>query len=183
MTKRGKKIFALRFISLWILIATAFSLSSCGEDGVFGDVAGEDDLVTSYTFENDDSRVVNGGYYSGTSTPSISFNLSEAFDLRALAKNKYVCNINVSYFCQVQGDHLNVRCTMSGVTDLQADYTYLNHNEGATLSFDSYNISPSSYSNNSVLNLKWDCKGITFLDGINSCKVSNVVVTVTFAKN
>ncbi len=140
----------------------------------------EETLLTEYSFILSGSYTVRGGYISGTTTPSVSVDLSEAFNLQALAEQGYYCNIYVTYTAEVQGDHLNIRSTLDGPTTSVSDYTFLEDNEKRTMSHSATNIISYDYSAFSTLNIKWDCKGITAFDGLNECIVSNVCVEVRF---
>ena len=140
----------------------------------------EENLVTEHAFDLSGSYTVRGGYISGTTTPSVSVDLSEVFDLKALAEKGYYCNIYVTYTAEVQGDHLNIRSTLDGPAVSVSDYTFLEDNEKGNLSHSATNISHTNYATFTTLHIKWDCKGITAFDGLNECIVSNVRVEVRF---
>ena len=170
----------IRLISLGIVIVMLLSVTSCTLPDAFV-AEPEKPLVTEHTFTQSGTYTVRGGYISGSTTPSMSINLASVFDLQELANKNYTCNIEVSYYAKVQGDHLNVRCLFGGPTDVAADYIYLDNDEGAELSHASYNISGASYVQNATLYIKWECKGITIFDGLNVCEISDVRVTVKFS--
>lgn len=140
----------------------------------------EENLITEYAFDLSGSYTVRGGYISGTTTPSVSVDLGEVFDLHALAEKGYYCDIYVSYTAEVQGDHLNIRSTLDGPVVSVADYTFLEDNEKGNLGHSANNISSAYYATFTTLHIKWDCKGITSFDGLNECIVSNVRVDVVF---
>lgn len=189
----------LRCAAVCILAAMLLPLSSCiyitlpeGYESFDEDFLHIDDfpsiqqtekpLVKEYVFNVSGTYVVRDGYISGTTTPSVQINLADVFDLQALSNKGYVCRIKVNYNCQVNGDHLNVRCSLGGATGSSADYVYIDHNGQASLEHIAYNVSASSCASNPVLYVKWDCKGVTFMDGLNECEISNVTVTVEFSK-
>jgi hypothetical protein len=146
------------------------------------DSAPESGLVTEYDFILPGSYTTRGGYISGTTTPSVSVDLTTVFDLQTLADEGYTCGIEVYYTAEVQGDHLNLRCTIDGTTVSVSDYVYLDHNEKANMGHAAYNISAAYYKPLSTIYLKWDCKGVTVFDGLNECVISNVRVHVHFIK-
>ena len=189
----------LRYVAFCILVAMLFPLSSCiyitlpegyesFDDGYFHieDLPAiqqtEKPLVTEHVFNVSGTHVVRDGYISGSTTPSVQINLADVFDLEALANKGYTCRIKVNYNCKVNGDHLNVRCSFGGAADSSADYVYIDHNGRADLEHIAYNVSASSCANSPVLYVKWDCKGVTFMDGLNECEISKVTVTVEFSK-
>lgn len=190
-----RRLLLSTFLSISIVISMLVSVSSCGileylEDyditipEIFEPTPVPDPpLVTQHTFSIPGTHTVRGGYISGTTTPSVSLNLAEVFDLQALVDKNYSCNIYVSYYCKVNGDHLNVRCSLSGPSNEKTEYVYLDHNESSSLSLSAYNIPASSFSDKSILYIKWDCKGITAFDGLNECQVSDVNVSLTFTQN
>ena len=184
---KRKHAFIFRLISLGTLVAIALSMVSCGLAEGVGNMIdssqSESSLVTEYTFKDFDSHEVRGGYYSGVASPSIDVNLSDPFDLKALARKGYVCDITVSYDCLVNGDHLNIACAFSGPVNKKSDYEYLPSNSTKWLEFSAYNIPADSIANNPTLNIKWSCEGITWLDGINECEVSGIRVEVRFVKD
>ena len=141
-----------------------------------------EDLITRHDFILDGRYTVRGGYISGTTTPSVSVDLSEVFDLKTLAELGYLCTVSISYTAEVQGDHLNLRCIMDGVAVVAEDYVFLEDNEKSNLYLGAENIPGEHYKTFTAVYLKWDCKGITALDGLNECIVSNVIVDVTFSK-
>lgn len=172
--------YVFRLILLLVVFTTLLSFVSCDLSSISIVIPNEEPLLTEYTFSVPDSYTVRDGYLSGTTSPSISVNLAEVFDLQALADQGYKCNVEVTYSAQVKGDHLNLRCSFGGMTDETGGYVYLDHNEYAKLNHTSYNISGSSYVSNGTLYVKWNCQGVTFLDGLNECVVSDIRISVRF---
>ena len=175
--KRSSFSFPLSFVSVLVTILMIFTMPSC--DMFTG---GEKELVTEHEYSVSGSYRVLHGYLSGSTSPSISVNLADPFNLKALAKQGYVCDIVVRYRAQVNGDHLNLRCSFSGVTNEVGSFFYMGKDENSWESHASYNISGNSYTNKATLYVKWECEGMTFLDGINDCTISNITVEVKFSK-
>lgn len=177
--------FVFRLAALLLIAAMSLSLTSCGYTIRFEKTEPSDgggELVTEYTFDEFGSKTVLGGYLSGYSSPSVSANLSEVFDIKALASKGYKCNVTVNYNVRVEGDHLNVRCSFGGVSSSAASYTYLDHNESSSLSHSAYNIDKSVYKEDPTITVTWDCKGVTGFDGLNECTVFGIEITVKFSK-
>lgn len=172
---------ARKCVLLCAVLAILFSFAACEIPEISVTYPSEKELVTEHTFSVGGSYTVRGGYLSGSTTPSVSVNLGEVFDMDGLAKKNYKCQITVYYTAKVLGDHLNLQCTLGGVTGVSSNYTYLDHNQQKDLSCSSYNIGSNQYNYNATLKITWDCKGVTFLDGLNECVVSNVRVHVKFS--
>ena len=90
--------------------------------------------VLSHTYYLSGPYDVKGGYVSGTVSPTVGLSLSDIFDLDMLAEQDFLCRITVNYNAAVQGDHLNLRFSMTvgGSFVLVDDYRYLDNDQTAS---------------------------------------------------
>lgn len=190
----GRATRRLRIFTAGLLILVLLSAVSCdfsslpGLPAGNGDAAGttEPPLLTEASYSSSSSQTVRGGYISGSATPSVTIPLTEKLDLEKLVKKGYKCDMTVTYKASVQGDHLKLACSVgigSGGSSSQvyaSDFTYLEHNETRYMTHEIVGLSPSTMENVAACTLRWEAKGITFMDGLNECIVSDVNVFLRF---